>query len=590
MKIDTLIAVGVTVMILAVFWQVRGHDFVIFDDGRYITENPHIQNGLTWDNVVWAFSTTYANFWHPLTWLSHMLDWHLFGANPAGHHLTSILLHILYAVLLFTILLKMTGARWESALVAVLFAIHPLHVESVAWASERKDVLSTLFWLLTMASYYLYVQKKNLHCYALFMVCYLLGLMAKPMLVTLPFVLMLLDYWPLNRFKRHCTVAQRITVDQVATGGTGSQNPGIAILLIEKVPLILCALSASVLAYFAQATGGATKPLDLFPWDIRVMNALLSYGLYLFKTVWPANLAVFYPHPGGEISLVQVCGATILLLTVTLFALLRIRTTPFFGVGWFWFLGTLVPVIGIVQVGDHGMADRYTYVPHIGLFIVLSWGIPHVLEKVPRGKRIFAVAGTCCITALAVCSWFQVSHWKDSVTLFKHALAVERSSPLAHTDLGQALAAQGRLDEAVGHYKQALGINPDYLGARVNLGSVLAAQGKLDEAISHYQLALLAKRDLATVHYNLANALARQGKLQEAIDHYEQAVVHQPNDPELHNNLGITLARQGKLQQAMACFRKAAEIEPNFEPAHRNLDLVLKQETTVSTLPEGSDK
>ena len=579
-KRNAIIYTGLVLLVMVVYWQVRSHDFVSFDDGVYISNNPYVGKGLTWETIWWAFSTTYANFWHPLTWLSHLLDWELYGANPAGHHFSNLILHTLNSLLLFSFLLRTTHAPWKSALVALLFAIHPLHVESVAWASERKDVLSTLFWILTMGAYVSYTQKPNLRSYGLVLSYFILGLMAKPMLVTLPFVLLLWDYWPLGRIRFH---PKEIT--EIDTNMVQKNNPPFRLgkLVLEKLPLFFLAAAASVVAFFAQSSGGATKSLDLFPWNARMSNALVSYVTYIAKTIWPKDLAVFYPHPGSSTALHDVFLATLFLLAITLWALKKLKTSPFFLVGWLWFLGTLVPVLGIVQVGDHGMADRYTYVPLIGLFIVISWGIPRILKPIPHREIVLTVSASAFITALVCTAWFQVGHWKNSVALFKKALAVGPPSPLAHTDMGEALAVKEDLEGAIWHFQEAIRINPGYLSARVNLGSVLAKQGRFDEAMGHYKEAIRVDPTFAGAYYNMANALLRQGRLDLAISNYRQALLHQPEDPDIHNNLGIALAQNNEPEKAQYHFQKALHISPHFVSAKQNLRLVL-QDTATHTV------
>jgi tetratricopeptide (TPR) repeat protein len=571
-----LICVSLTIAILAVFWQVQNNGFVNFDDGKYVTENRHVQEGLSWDGFVWALTTTHANFWHPLTWLSHMLDCQLYGLNPGGHHFTNLLLHIANTLLLFLILQRMTGAMWQSAFVAALFALHPLHVESVAWASERKDVLSTLFWILTIGAYVRYVEHPGLNRYLLVFLSFVLGLMAKPMLVTLPFVLLLLDYWPFGRLQLKAS-ANATHVQIQKPSNTNYHSERVIRLLVEKVPLLVFAAASSIPAFLAQQHGGATKSLALFPLEGRVANALLSYLIYIGKMIWPQNLTVFYPHPGSTVPTWKVALAGLLLLSVTVWVIRTAKAHPYLLVGWLWYLGTLVPVIGLVQVGDHAMADRYTYVPLIGLFIMLAWGLPHVAARWPRRKIVFVTSTAGFLSILMVYSWFQVRHWKNSVTLFEHALRVTNNNPLAHTDLGVALAGQGKLVQAIWHYSEALRIKPDYLEARINLGGALARQGRLDEAIDHYLEALRIKPDFADAHYNLGNALTRHGKPDDAIAHYLEALRIQPDDAEAYNNLGIALAKQQRMAEAIACFQQALRVKPDFANARHNMEVALKK-------------
>jgi len=560
---------------IIVYWKVQHHGFVNYDDGKYITANAHVQEGLSWNSLCWAFTTTHANFWHPLTWLSHMLDSELYGLNAGGHHLTNVLLHVANTILLFLVLLRTTDAPWKSGFAAALFAVHPLHVESVAWASERKDVLSTLFWLLTIWAYVSYVRKPHFARYLLILFYFCLGMMAKPMLVTLPFVLLLLDYWPLGRFG---APSQGLEPAQSNQGSNTRRVFRLGIrFLFEKIPLLVPAAAASVIAFVAQETGGATKSLALFPAGVRLANALISYVTYLEKTFWPTDLTVFYPHSGLSIDLSQATLAGALLVILTLAFINAAKLHPYLLVGWLWYLGTLIPVIGLVQVGDHGMADRYTYVPLIGVFIAISWGVPAMLKGWRHDKVAFAAAVPAALAVLMTCSWYQVGHWQNSVTLFEHALRTGQVSPLAHTDLGVALVEQGNVDRAIRHYRQALQINPAYLVARLNLGGALAGQGKLDEAIAHYAEALKQSPNLAVAHFNMANALATEGRLDRAVSHYREAIRIEPDDPDTHNNLGIALARLARTEEASLHFRMALRINPDFEKAKHNLEVTLQQ-------------
>lgn len=572
------VCLSLTVAILAAFWQVQNNEFVNFDDGKYVTENRQVQDGLTWDGLVWAFTTMHANFWHPLTWLSHMLDCQLYGLNPGGHHFTNLLLHIANTLLLFLVLERMTGAPWQSAFVAALFALHPLHAESVAWIAERKDVLSTFFWILTMGLYFRYVELPGLNRYLLVLLSFALGLMAKPMLVTLPFVLLLLDYWPLGRFQSVRSVGAT-NQQPCKPANTNCQKPRAVFLLWEKVPLLFIAAVSSLVAFFAQHHGGAIKSFALFPIEVRVANALVSYVSYIIKMIWPQDLSVFYPHPGSTIPMWQVTLAGLLLVTISVLVIRGARRRPYLAVGWLWYLGTLIPVIGLVQVGDHAMADRYTYVPLIGLFIMIAWGVPDVLARWSRRRIVLATSTAGLLSALMITSWLQIQHWKDSITLFEHTLHVTPDTPLAHNNLGVALAGQGKLDRAIWHYSQALQIKPDYLGARINLGSVLSEQGKLREAIAHYLKILRIKPDFVDAHFNLGNALARQGKLDKAIAHYSEALRIKPDDAEVHNNIGIALAARERTADALAHFRAALRIQPDFPEARHNLSIVLQKGT-----------
>jgi Flp pilus assembly protein TadD len=571
---------------VAVFWALSGvqnHEFVNFDDGKYVTENAIVQNGLTWENLVWALTSTHFSQWHPLTWLSHMLDCQLYGLNAGGHHFTNLLLHTANTLLLFLVLQGMTGAVWRSAFVAALFGLHPLHVEPVAWVAGRKDVLSTFFWMLVLGFYLRYSQAPGFSRYVPVLLCFILGLMAKQMLVTLPFVLLLLDYWPLNRFQSVQSVSA------INPQIRESENPNrkklrAVVLLLEKGPLLGIAVVASIVAFVAQHHGGATKSLALLPVEVRLENAIVSYAIYIGKTIWPRNLAVFYPHPGSTIPGWQVATAGLLLVLISVFVIRESRKRPYFPVGWLWYVGTLVPVIQLIQVGDHAMADRYTYVPLIGLFIMMAWGLADMLATWPRGRTLLATLTVAILLSLNIGSQLQTQHWRDSAALFEHALHVTSENHVAHTNLGVALADQGNLDRAIWHYSQAVIIEPAYVGARLNLASALAEQGKLLEAIVQYSEVLRIKPDYADAHFNMGNTLVRHGELGKAITHYSEALRIKPDDPETHNNLGIALSAQERTAEAVAHFREALRIQPDFPEARHNLSIVLQETTEPAML------
>jgi len=595
---------------LTVYWQVGCHEFVNLDDDKYIVENSHVRKGLTRESVIWAFTATDVANWHPLTWLSHMLDVQLYNLIPKGHHLTSVLLHLVNSLLLFLIFKRMTGTLWRSGFVAALFALHPLHVESVAWVAERKDVLSTFFLFLTLLSYIRYVEGPGLYGYLLIILFFTLGLMAKPMLVTLPFLLLLLDFWPLERFKLGQSGNSHTATNQPASH-TKKPRRQIFRLLVEKIPLFALAAISSAVTFIVQKSGGAVGTLETYPFQIRLANALVSYARYVIKMIWPQNLAVFYPHPGQSLPMWQAALAGLLLLVIST-AVIRVgRRYPYLPVGWLWYVGTLVPVIGLVQVGSQAMADRYTYVPLIGLFIIVAWGVSDWVESWRYGKPALALATTSLLSVLMVCAFLQVSHWKNSLTLFDHALRVTENNSQMHNNLGNVLSEKGKLQEAISHYTSALKINPNYGEAHINLGVALANQGKLEDAIEHYSAAVRLKPnspelqnnlgialfrrghipgaidhylaavqlkpDYAEAHNNLGNALAQQGKLSEAKVHYFKALKIRADYPEAHNNLGVALARQGRLDEAIAHFSEAVRLEPNYVQARANLELALQE-------------
>jgi tetratricopeptide (TPR) repeat protein len=542
---------------LLVYWQVRNFDFINYDDNVYVYANPHVLNGLTAGNVIWAFTTGFASFWHPLTWLSLMLDRQLFGDSPAGFHITNLILHIANTLLLFMVLKKMTGALWQSAFVAALFALHPLHVESVAWISERKDVLSTFFWLLTMAAYVKYAAGQTQRSaptiwYLASILLFALGLMAKPMLVTLPFVFLLLDYWPLDRIKYF-----------------NRQN--IYRLVFEKIPFIVLSIISSVIAFLAQQSSSSIPPFALFPLKFRITNAFISYVKYIEKLFLPNGLAAFYPHPFENVSVVHAVISAAVLLAVTILVLRFAKNHRYLVTGWFWYLGTLVPVIGLIQVGSFAMADRYTYITLTGLFIIIAWGLPELLAKSPQRKITLGVSMVIILTVSGICAHRQVSFWNNSFTLFSHANEVTQNNYLAHNNLGVAYAKLGRYTEAIKSYMQAIKLEPDYALAYNNLGVAYSSLGRYTEAIEVFEQAIKIKPDYADAYYNLGIAYAALGRWSEAIDAYKQAIKIKPNLVESYTNLGVAYGNLGRLPDAIDAFEQAIRIKPDLAEAHYNL-------------------
>ncbi len=566
---DIIICLILILATLVVFWRLPGYEFVGFDDDLYVYENLFVQKGLSEENITWAFKTFITGNWHPLTWLSHMFDCQLFGLKPGMHHLTNLLLHIANSLLLYLVLRKMTGTRWRSAFVASLFALHPLHVESVAWVAERKDVLSTFFWLLTMWSYAFYAERPAANRYMLTLLFFALGLMVKPMLVTLPFVLLLTDYWPLHRVQMF-----RFTNNRQGRKFSALQ------LIWEKVPFFTLATASSVVTLIAQRAGGAATSLDVLPIKIRIANAFISYISYIGKMIWPRNLAVLYPMPKIFFAW-QAAVAGLLLLCISIVLIRAMRRRPYLGVGWLWYLGTLFPVIGLVQVGVQSMADRYTYVPLIGLFILLTWGFHDLTGRWRHGRIAAATCAALILLGLMAGASFQVRHWKTSTTLFTHTLGITSNNWLIHNNLGVALAKEGKLNEAIRHYSEALRIKQNYALAHNNLGVALRLQGRLDEAIRHHSEALRIKPDFAKAHNNLGIALSRQGKMKEAIDHYSEALRIDPNYSEAHNNLGIVLDTQGEWEEAIRHYSEALRLDPDYAKAHFNLAGTLLRQKRV---------
>lgn len=570
-----VLAVGLAVVTLAVYWPATGYDFVNLDDQVYVSECPPVQSGVTGQSLRRAFTTTAGGAWHPVTWLSLMLDGQFSGPRPGGYHLTNVLLHVANTLLLFAWLCQITQARWRSALVAALFALHPLHVESVAWISERKDVVSTAFWLLTLIAYGKYVAEVNLRAagaeahasrithqagwyYGLALICFTLGLMSKPMLVTLPFVLLLLDFWP---FERRTPFNMRV----------------LWRLVREKIPFFLISAVASVVTVWAQRSSDAVASLEWISPGGRLANALVAYARYLGKTFWPADLAVFYPHPTSW-PLVAILGATVLLLVISGIVVPWRQRRPYLVVGWFWFVGTLVPVIGLVQVGGQSLADRYTYVPLIGLFIALVWGASAWFAPGGRtagNSRLAAAMAGLILLLCAGATTRQLRHWQNSETLFRHTLAVTRNNVVAHVNLASTLLDQQRFAEAAEQCARALQIRPDATEALKNLGLALAGLGRWDEAMVQYQHALQSNpRDDQTLN-SLGLALANQGRLAEAESFFRQALARKADSPEALSNLGLTLALSGRPEEAMACYRRALKLKPGEVKVLNNLGLAL---------------
>jgi Flp pilus assembly protein TadD len=580
---------------LVVFYQVHSFEFVNYDDIDYVCKNLNIQSGITLKAVKWAFTTGHASNWHPLTWLSHMLDWQLFKSKPSGHHLTNLVFHIANILLVFIVLNQMTRALWPSAFVAALFALHPLHVESVAWVSERKDVLSTFLWLLTMWAYICFVRRPKISRYLLVVVFFALGLMAKPMLVTLPFVLLLLDYWPLDRLGPKFRKADT--------------KYSLSYLLVEKIPLFVMALASCIVTFIVQKKSGAMDMGEKHSFFIRLANASISYLQYIIKMVWPAHLAFFYPHPGRNVSILYAVISAVFLLMVTVFVFRFAKNHRYLVTGWFWYLGTLVPVIGFVHVGVQAMADRYTYITLTGLFIIIAWGVPELFEKWLHRKSVLWAFSLIVLSVLTICTYLQLGYWKDTITLCQHALSVTEGNYVAHlsmaqklleqgrieesirhnseavrikpddvdalSSLGSALLKAGRTDEAIDYYKKALEINPRHFGANFNLGAVLAAKGRFAEAISFYNKALQIAPDLIEVRIHLGVALSDSGRFAEAVKEYEEALRIQPQNAIVHNTLGVALLRQGKFDEAIAHFNQAIRLDPGYAVAKRNLNLTL---------------
>ncbi len=576
----TGVALLLAIATFAAYARVLRNEFVYLDDRTYVTENAAVQEGLTWNGVVWAFSTTHGANWHALTWLSHMLDCQLFGLNPAGHHLTSVLLHVLNVVLLFHVLRRMTGAIRPSAFVAAAFGLHPAHVESVAWIAERKDVLSTFFGLLTAVAYIRYVERRTILRYAAVVGLFAVGLTAKPMLVTLPFVFLLLDYWPLRRF-------------QDGANSHRGLSARLASLVVEKLPLLILAGVSSVVTVYAQRAGGAMMTEAMLSFEVRVANAVVSYAKYLAIAFWPSGLAVYYPHALKADSIVEVASAAAILGAVTLAVIAAARKHPHMLVGWFWFVGTLVPVIGLVQVGGQAMADRYTYVPYIGLFIMVAWGARSILQTEPRGssrnlppplqrgdpggfpsepgaqatgRPLIAIAAHGCIFAvllvLASAAFVQAGYWHDSKRLFQHALDVVPNNTQAHIFMAQTLVREGRVADAVPHFAEAVRIVPNEPYNLADYGRALYESGRTDEAAVQLEQAVKLMPTHSGAQYFLGVVRVKQNRSKEAIAHLQEALRLDPKLLHAHHYIGSAAADQRQFVQAIQHLQKWLAVDP----------------------------
>ncbi len=577
-----LICVVLGLLTWASFGPVTHHEFIKFDDHRYVTDNPHVRTGLTWANVRWALTAGYASNWHPLTWVSHMCDVEAYGLRPGGHHLTNLLLHLANTLALWFVLWRMTSRLWASAAVAAFFAVHPLHVESVAWVAERKDVLSTLFFLLSIGAYALYAQasaegpeaasgavqpaprriagRAGLYIAALLL--FALGLMCKPMLVTLPFVLCLLDWWPLRRVSVPFAPSKSV--------------PG---LLVEKIPFLLLSILSCVATYLAQA--GSHSVTAGLPFRLRAANAVVSYLKYIGKTFWPSNLAVFYPHPDTRYGLPATAGypaseqwpwglvllGALLLAGISCVALWRARRWPWLFTGWFWYLGTLVPVIGLVQVGMQAMADRYMYIPSIGLFIAIVWGALELLPASQRTRTTLSAAAVALVICCAVITHRQTLYWHDNLSLFEHALAVTRHNAFAECNVGEELARRGQPDQAQKHFRAAQLADPRNPLAYMDLGIAFELEGKVDQAVPQYEAVVRLRPWSQSARLTLAGVLNRLGRKDEALAQYAQVLQLNPDQPAVRYEVASILAAQNHLPEAVAQLQRVVELQPDFTAA-----------------------
>jgi Flp pilus assembly protein TadD len=548
-KRNVILCLLLVVATLALYNPVNRHPFVNYDDDRYITENPHVHNGLTWRTITWAFTATEQGNWHPLTWLSHALDYQLFHQNPAGHHFTSLLIHAANAVLLFLFLVYATRRLGPSLFVAALFALHPINVESVAWVAERKNVLCTFFFFATLIAYCWYARQPDWRRYLVFAGLFLLGLMSKPMVITLPFVLLLLDYWPLGRIRG---------------GHADATAAPLSKLVVEKLPLIALSAASAVITMQAQRAGGAIRSTAQFSLAVRLENAVMAYAMYLWKMIWPSHLSPIYPHPGDSLAGWQVGTSALVLLAMTAVAL-KFRARRYLLTGWLWFLGALVPVIGLVQVGDQAMADLYAYIPLVGIFIMIAWRIADLADSKQIGLVVRVIPAACVLLALSFATNRQLGYWSSNYDLWTHAVAVTGRNFIAQDNLGGALLWLGKTDEAYLHFQAAAEINPLDPMSRSNLGAYLQEHGHMAEAIEKYNRVITLTSDpglLAATYANLGAAYRKLGEDEKARTSYDQALQLNPNQYNAYLGLGELLEKQSRLDEAISNYSKAVELRP----------------------------
>jgi tetratricopeptide (TPR) repeat protein len=569
-RLSRLISAGLLLLILYAYYPIYHADFVNYDDGLYVIDNAALRDGLTVKAIGWAFGSFYAANWHPLTLLSHLVDFKLYGLNAAGHHLTSVIFHIGNTLLLFLVLRLMTGSLWRSALVAFLFALHPLHVESVAWVSERKDVLSTFFMLLALLAWRRYVREKDWRFYGLTTLFFILGLLSKPMLVTFPFLLLLLDFWPLNR------------IDRSDRGGRFRDRCFKALmanrgLVIEKIPFFILGIAVSVITVIAQSQAGAVSSVEALPLGMRLANAVVAFTQYIIHMLIPAGLGVFYPHPGTDLSPWLVLASLCFILLVTSLGLRLRRQKPHLIMGWLWYAGMLVPVIGIVQVGMQAMADRYTYLPLIGIFIMLAWSLP-ALPFRKQGVMVTAVALLAAIAVfLVIQTRRQVGYWMDTGTLFSRTDAVTQNNILAKLMSAAQLGQKGKTQLAREKYEEVLRISPRNVTAHHHYGMFLASRGLLKEGIGHLKEAVRLQPDSVTANRSLGLVYLWSGETVEAGKHLRDALRLKPNLPEVHDHLAQLHEKEGNHNDAVRSYQEALRLKPDFGRARLALALLLNQ-------------
>jgi tetratricopeptide (TPR) repeat protein len=557
------ITASLVVTTLIAYEPMRHNEFINYDDTLYITKNPNVNEGITRESVIWAFTKQYAANWHPLTWLSHTLDCQIFGLSPFWHHLVSLIFHTTNALLLFWILTNITGTTWASAFVAAVFALHPIQVESVAWAAERKTVLGGLFWLLTILAYIWYTKRPSTGRYIVVFLVYGLCIMTKPVVVTLPLALLLLDYWPLERLNW----VSRPAGKTVPAGR----------LLIEKVPLLVLSAVLVVATLIAQRSEGVVVLLENFPLDYRISNMFISYINYIGKMIWPSRLAVLYPFLHANIIKSTAVVCTLLFVLISVLSIYIGRRRKYAAFGWLWYVGTLVPMAGLVQVGSQAMADRYMYISMLGLLIIAAWAVKELVGNRPRWRIVAAVSAGVVLSSAIIITRMQVKHWQNSITLFEHTLKITENNPIAENNYGCALFDEGRVTEAIQHLSNAVRISPTCFDARKNLGKVLLRQGKLNEAIACFNELVKRRKESAEVYYNLAVASGMQGKYDDAIKYYAKTLDMDPKYPDAHGRMGTALLAAGRTKEAIAQLNEAVRINPDQVEAYINLGKAYSQ-------------
>lgn len=562
MRLSVFLGFFLIFITLAIYWQTGSHEFVSLDDDMFVTDNVNVKSGLTEKNIIWLFNPVPGAGWHPVTWISHIFDFQIYGNQPRGHHLTNVFIHAATTILIYFLFIYLTGSNLKSIFVAGLFSLHPLQVESVAWVAERRNVLFALFWFLTLLCYSIYVKNGKIKFYIFSILFFLFGIMSKPMIITLPVVMLLIDFWPLNRYS---ILKNDGGIERFIFSFTIAKR-----LLLEKIPFIILSTISILITLNIPTIAELIPGAQDLSFELRAANAITSYVKYIARMFWPTDLAVYYPMP-NSIPLWQVIFSLLILISISVAVIWHGVRKPYLVVGWFWFLITLVPVIGIIQFGTHAMADRYMYVSGVGLFLVVAWGVPDITKTISHQKHVVLALA---LVVLLICTYLtnnQLAYWKDSISLYRHTLRVTNNNILIHNNLGVALGEKGFLDEAMLEFAKSIAIFPDYYRAHNNYGLALAGTGRLEEAILEYRRAIEINPNFSDAHNNLGLALASMGRLDESIAEYAKALAISPDHLSAYNNLGLALVGKGELDRAIDVFRKAIAIDPACFEAHYNL-------------------